>query len=72
MSESSEEKTAAAEFHKRVMQVKRDPEFAGYAGRISGLLDKSGWTFVCSEHTSVRLKDEEELKQHFKSKAHAR
>jgi hypothetical protein len=68
----SQEKTEASEFHNRVKQVKLDPIFSGYANRISGLLERSSWVFVCSEHVSARLKDERELKLHFKNKAHTR
>ena len=68
----SEETVDARDFHERVKKVKHDPEFSGYAGRISGLLEGSTWTFVCSEHTSARLKNEEALKRHFKNNAHVR
>jgi hypothetical protein len=70
--DESKEAVDAKEFRERVKVVKLDPEFAGYSGRISGLSEKSHWTFVCSEHTSVRLKTEEELKAHFKNNAHTR
>ena len=71
MIESKEEELAETrEFRDRIKRVKLDPEFARYVGRISGLYEKSHWTFVCSEHTSVRLKTEEALKAHFKNNAH--
>jgi len=68
----SQEAAEAREFHSRVKAVKLDPAFSRYATRISGLLEGSRWMFVCSAHTSARIKDEQALKQHFKNAAHSR
>jgi hypothetical protein len=64
--------TVAREFYVRVIGVKNERELASWSGLISGLLDeKLGWRFVCSEHLSVRFKEESELRAHFEKEKHS-
>ena len=65
------ERAETSLFLKRVQAVKRDPAFAGFAGRISGLYEKPNWIFICSEHVSGRFANEEKLKKHFEEKSHS-
>jgi len=68
---TSNDSKKTIEFLKRVMKAKLDPAIRGYSDLISGLFENDHWIFVCSQHVSVRLSDEEELKEHLRTMSHS-
>jgi len=55
----------------RVEKVKEDlVDARRYAYKIFGLLENGKWSFVCSEHISLRLDSEDGVRKHFERAKH--
>ena len=53
-------------FLRRLNALKKEPAISRNDFLISGLYENSAWVFICSEHKDVRLKDEDEAREHLK------
>jgi len=70
MSSKDEETRITSLFLKRLAALKREPVLATNAFVVSGLYENATWVFICSEHKDVRMKDEDDAREHFK-RAHS-